>query len=207
MHRIYSFVLSPRLLFLAPIGNSKPQQVLSGSEKATLQDYVELSKKLAHQNTSVDIFFSVPSLISDESDFNRWLQNPLADLPPSPTPYAAPPPTATASRLSVQTNLPSSRPSDSATSPRAPQKAMPSSDNSAIYGEICRLTGGTLHVFYGSFHFEDNCNRLNSVHTETRTHTDTHIPLFTVIILTFVCDNIKRKYYSQFNLSREQRRS
>lgn len=38
-----------------------------------------------------------------------------------------------------------------------------SSDNSAIYAELCRATGGYLRLISGSCHLEDNVNRLKSV--------------------------------------------
>lgn len=38
-----------------------------------------------------------------------------------------------------------------------------SNDNSAIYSELTRTTGGNLHLFFGSLHLEDNVDRLKSV--------------------------------------------
>ena len=54
------------------------------------------------------------------------------------------------------------------TSPRAAaalqQKSqLAGTDNSAVYAELCRTTGGYLRLFSGSCHLEDNANRLKSV--------------------------------------------
>jgi hypothetical protein len=48
---------------------------------------------------------------------------------------------------------------------RTAQKSHASSDNSAVYAELCRSTGGALHLFSGSLHLEDNVMRLRSVST------------------------------------------
>lgn len=92
-------------------------------EKSALEVYIALAQELASQNTSVDVFFFVPSLNS----------------------HAFMDPGSTASRTTSS------------------QHHHASTDNSAVYAELCRNTGGGLHLFSGSLHLEDNVKRLRSV--------------------------------------------
>ena len=48
-------------------------------------------------------------------------------------------------------------------SPRRSDVVKCSNDNCSIYGELTRATGGHLNLFFGSFHLEDNVQRLKSV--------------------------------------------
>jgi hypothetical protein len=194
-------------------GNTKPNSSgsnLSESELRTLEDYVELGKQFHQQNTTVDIFYFVPSLNTIvENDLERWGYYPDQQqqqyTSPRPSSLTPPPPPATSSatissstsggyrslssasmpspqrlrtKLSLNTSAPHydhHPPSSARGSPSYPPANIPpmspgrpdvlkcSNDNSAIYAEITRVTGGNLHLFFGSLHLEDNVDRLKSV--------------------------------------------
>lgn len=53
-----------------------------------------------------------------------------------------------------------------------------SNDNTALFADISRRTGGNLHLFFGSLHLEDNVSRLKSVSNPTQPDPTTLTLLF-----------------------------
>jgi hypothetical protein len=186
--------------------SSSSSSSLSESEMRILEEYIELGKRCHEQNTTVDIFYFVPSLNTIvENDLERWgyvdphqhsasstgasQQRPSSLTPPPPPPPTSgvyrslsstssmPSPQRLRTKLSVNTSSlhheqqqhqpylarGGSSPNIPPMSPRRPDVLKCSNDNSAIYAEVTRVTGGNLHLFFGSLHLEDNVHRLKSV--------------------------------------------
>ena len=164
---------------------------VSETDLQILEEYIELGKQYHQQNTTVDIFYFVPSLNTIvENDLERWgyvdpdhhltasQQRPSSITPPPPTSSGVyrslsnssmPSPQRPRTKLSLNTHHEQPKgsvyPNTSIPhmSPRRSDVVKCSNDNSAIYAEITRVTGGNLHLFFGSLHLEDNVDRLKSV--------------------------------------------
>lgn len=163
---------------------------LSESDLQILEEYIELGKQYHQQNTTVDIFYFVPSLNTIvENDLERWgyvdpnhptasQQRPSSITPPptstgvyrSLSNSSMPSPQRPRTKLTLNTHHEqshhpkgSSYPDIPHMSPRRSDIVKCSNDNSAIYAEVTRITGGNLHLFFGSLHLEDNVDRLKCV--------------------------------------------
>jgi hypothetical protein len=200
-------------------GPSAGASGLSESDLKAFHEYIDLSKQLLKQKTTIDIFYFVPSLNTIvENDLERWgyidpsnqLAHPLlltretSRSSQSMTPPLPPPPLNSGSntntgsmaihrpqfansspavisspqrprpKLGLNTAIPVDPVGGKGTpvypggaypltSPRRPDILKCSTDNSAIFSELTRTTGGNLRLFFGSLHLEDNVNRLKSV--------------------------------------------